>query len=89
MPEVFAIAQNYPNPFNPTTRIKYQLPKESYVLIKLYDMLGAEVAELVNQQQEEGYYELEMDASNLPSGTYIYKITAGNFTDSKKLMLVK
>jgi hypothetical protein len=89
LPEVYAIGQNYPNPFNPTTRIKYQLPKNSFVTISIYDMLGREVAILVNEEQEAGYYEFSFDGSQLSSGTYIYKITAGDFTDSKKLLLVK
>jgi fibronectin type 3 domain-containing protein len=89
LPEVYAISQNYPNPFNPTTSIKYQLPKNSFVTISIYDMLGREVANLVNEEQEAGYYEFSFDGSQLSSGTYIYKITAGDFTDSKKLLLVK
>jgi len=88
-PKVFSLGQNYPNPFNPTTRIKYQLPKESNVVIKLYDMLAREIVVLVNEEQEAGYYELTIDGSQLSSGTYIYKITAGEFSDSKKLLLVK
>lgn len=88
-PNIFHLSQNYPNPFNPTTSIKYQLPRESHVTIKLYDMLGREVAELVNKQQAAGYYEFSFDGSQLSSGTYIYKITAGDFTDTKKMQLVK
>lgn len=89
IPTHFRLYQNYPNPFNPTTIIKYQLPEESHVVITLYDMLGREVAELVNKQQAAGYYEFSFDGSELSSGMYIYKITAGSFTDSKKLLLVK
>ncbi len=88
-PTDYIIAQNYPNPFNPTTVIKYQLPEAVNVTIKLYDMLGREVKEFINDTQEAGYYELTIDGSDLSSGTYIYRITAGEFTDSKKLLLLK
>jgi len=89
IPKDYFITQNYPNPFNPTTVIKYQLPKAVNVTIKLYDMLGREVKEFINHTQEAGYYELTIDGSDLSSGTYIYRITAGDFTDSKKLLLIK
>jgi len=88
-PTDYFISQNYPNPFNPTTVIKYQLPKAVNVTIKLYDMLGREVKEFINDSQEAGYYELTIDGSDLSSGTYIYRITAGDFVDSKKLILLK
>lgn len=89
LPDVYAISQNYPNPFNPSTVIKYQLPEAVNVTIKLYDMLGREVKEFINHTQEAGYYELNFDGSDLSSGTYIYRITAGDFVDSKKLILLK
>jgi|GEM_PF-2163226 len=89
LPSSTKLFQNYPNPFNPVTKIKYQLSKASYVTIKLYDMLGREVKELINDTQEAGYYELNFDGSGLSSGTYIYRITAGDFVDSKKLILLK
>lgn len=89
IPKDYFITQNYPNPFNPTTVIKYQLPKAVNVTIKLYDMLGREVKEFINDTQAAGYYELTFDGSDLSSGTYIYRITAGDFTDSKKLLLLK
>lgn len=85
----YKMYNNYPNPFNPSTVIKYQLPETVNVTIKLYDMLGREVKEFINDTQEAGYYELNFDGSDLSSGTYIYRITAGDFTDSKKLLLVK
>jgi hypothetical protein len=88
-PESFSLMQNYPNPFNPVTTIKYQLPEKSFVSIKVYDVLGKEVASLFNAEQPEGIHEIEFNASELSSGIYIYTISAGNFRDSKKLMLMK
>ena len=81
--------QNYPNPFNPETKIRYQLPTASKVVIKIYNILGSEVMELVNEQKEAGIYEAEFNASNLSSGTYIYKISADNFVQTKKMILLK
>ena len=81
--------QNYPNPFNPTTTIRYQLPKESKVVIKIYNILGAEVMELLNEQKEPGIYEVEFNADSLSSGTYIYRIIADNFVETKKMVLMK
>ncbi len=80
---------NYPNPFNPTTTINYRIPEQSFVSIKVYNMLGEVVALLVNESKDAGNYSLRFDGSDLPSGTYIYRITAGDFTDSKKLLLLK
>jgi photosystem II stability/assembly factor-like uncharacterized protein len=88
-PIQFSLSQNYPNPFNPTTRISYQLPKESKVVLKVYDILGSEVATLVNENQEAGYKELNFDASSLSSGIYIYKIIANDFVSSKKMSVIK
>lgn len=85
----FSLQQNYPNPFNPTTAINYSLAKRSNVLLKVYNMLGQEVATLVNSQQEIGSHSINFDASKLASGLYIYKIQAGNFIQSKKMMLLK
>ncbi len=81
--------RNYPNPFNPTTTIAYQLPKKSHVLLKIYNTLGEEVATLVNEGKEPGYYNVSFNAANLPSGLYLYKLTAGNFTKVGKMMLLK
>lgn len=89
IPTEFALYQNYPNPFNPVTKIRYQLPKASKISIKLYDILGSEVMELVNEQKEAGVYECELNASNLTSGTYIYRIIADQFVQSKKIMHLK
>lgn len=85
----FSLAQNYPNPFNPTTTIQYSIPEDSHVSLKVFDVLGKEVAVLVNQEQKAGIYTSNFDASNLTSGIYFYTLTANNFTATKKLMLVK
>lgn len=85
----FSLDQNYPNPFNPSTKIKYSVAEVSNVSIKVYDMLGKEVANLVNTQKAAGSHEVSFDASNLASGMYVYTITAGNFVSSKKMMLLK
>jgi hypothetical protein len=85
----FVLHQNYPNPFNPTTRIAYSLPQESFVTIKIYDILGNELAVLVNENQPSGPNEINFDGSQLASGTYIYKIQTNNFSDTKKMILSK
>lgn len=85
----FELAQNYPNPFNPSTNIKYSIAERSNVTIKVYDMLGSEVATLVNQVQDAGVHNVVFNASSLASGMYVYTITAGNFTATKKMMLLK
>jgi hypothetical protein len=89
IPDKFALMQNYPNPFNPATKIRYELPEESKVVIKIYNILGSEVMELLNEQKEPGVYEVEFNANNLASGTYIYKISADNFVQTKKMILMK
>lgn len=85
----FSLSQNYPNPFNPTTMIKYQLPANSNVSLKIYDILGQEVKTLVNRNQQAGSYEVRFDASNLASGIYLYSLRAGDFTMTKKMLLLK
>ncbi len=85
----FTLQQNYPNPFNPTTNIRYQIKELSHVTLKVYDVLGKEVNQLVNTVESSGIYEVTFNAANLPSGIYFYKITAGNFSDTKKMFLVK
>ncbi|MEX2604055.1 MAG: T9SS type A sorting domain-containing protein [Gracilimonas sp.] len=88
-PNQFSLNQNYPNPFNPSTVISYQIPKSSDVTLKVFDMLGREVAELVNGRKAAGNYETSFDASNLTSGMYIYRIKAGDFMETRKMMLIK
>lgn len=85
----FSLEQNYPNPFNPTTKISYHIPKNEYVSLKVYDILGKEVAILVNKNQNSGNYNVNFDASSLPSGIYFYKLQAGNYIDTKKMLLMK
>lgn len=89
IPLEYALAQNYPNPFNPSTIISYSIPEAGFVNLKLYDVLGNEIKSLVNAQQEAGKYELIFDASGLASGVYYYRIQSGEFTSTKKLMLMK
>jgi photosystem II stability/assembly factor-like uncharacterized protein len=89
LPTCFALEQNYPNPFNPSTKISYQLPVSSNVTVKVFNLLGEVVRTLVDEQKEAGNYALEFNASHLPSGIYIYKINAGNYTAVKKMILLK
>jgi len=88
-PKAFELLQNSPNPFNPTTSIVYQLANTSDVTLKVYDILGNEVLTLVNEKQEAGKYEVKLDASKLSSGTYIYRLSAGSFIQTKKMILLK
>jgi len=85
----FTLNQNYPNPFNPATTINYSLPQSSFVTLKVYDILGREVASLVNEQKLAGSYQLDFNGSQLASGTYIYRLSAGNFVQVKKMILMK
>lgn len=89
IPNYFSLAQNYPNPFNPTTSIKYSVPTAVNVSLKVYDLLGKEVATLVNEMKQPGFHTADFNASNLASGIYFYRIDAGEFTSVKKMMLVK
>lgn len=89
IPTVYALDQNFPNPFNPTTSINYSIPFSGLVSLKVFNVLGQEVATLVNAQQAAGYYSASFNASSLSSGVYFYKIEAGNYTSVKKMMLLK
>jgi archaellum component FlaG (FlaF/FlaG flagellin family) len=89
MPASFELYQNYPNPFNPTTLIKYQTANITHVTLKVYDLIGSEVAVLVNEVKEPGSYQISFDAKNLASGIYFYKMTAGDFSSVKKMNLLK
>lgn len=89
IPLYFELIQNYPNPFNPTTRIQYQLPVNSKVTLKIYNIQGREIETLVNEFQQAGYKEVQFDASTLSSGVYIYNLTAGNSFSTKKMTVVK
>jgi photosystem II stability/assembly factor-like uncharacterized protein len=89
VPAEFALEQNYPNPFNPATTVKFQIPNSEMVNISIYDISGRKVAEVMNTQLEAGYYSVNFNASVLPSGVYLYRITAGTFNDVKKMTLLK
>ena len=88
-PVSFSLEQNYPNPFNPSTKISYSIPYKSFVSLKVYDQLGTKVAELVQEEKEAGKYEIDFKASNLSSGIYFYKIQAGGFVETNKMILLK
>jgi predicted GH43/DUF377 family glycosyl hydrolase len=89
VPGEYKLFQNYPNPFNPSTIIKYSIPYPSFVTLRVYDILGREVASLVNKREHQGLYEVQFDSNNLASGLYFYRITAGKFVDTKRLMILK
>ena len=79
----------YPNPFNQTTTIKYQIPKMSFVILKVYDVLGNEITTLVNEEKQAGEYEIKFEPKGLQSGIYFYRIGTGNFVETKKMILMK
>ena len=88
-PDKYELNQNFPNPFNPSTRISFQIPGQYFVSLKIYNMLGEEVATLVNEKKSAGKYNVHFNASALPSGVYFYQLSAGNFTQTKKMILLK
>ncbi len=89
LPTGFSLNQNFPNPFNPTTVISYSVPSTLRVTLKIYNVLGKEVMTLVDAEKTAGNYNATFDASNLPSGVYIYRIQAGKFSEAKRMVLVK
>ena len=101
LPEIFELQQNYPNPFNPDTKIRYSIPevmKQNHlslmnVTLKVYDILGKEIVTLVNEEQSSGIYEVEFNnntvSSIIPSGVYVYRLIAGDYSSSKKMLLLK
>lgn len=89
LPTIFKLYNNYPNPFNPFTSIKYDIPRKSYVVISVFDVLGRLVTELLKQEIEPGRYEVNWDGTNYSSGAYFYKLETEHFTDIKKMILVK
>ncbi|MGE5429425.1 MAG: Ig-like domain-containing protein [Syntrophomonadaceae bacterium] len=88
-PSSYALDQNYPNPFNPSTTLSYQIPGNSFVSLKVFDLLGREVATLVNKEQTAGKYKVQFNASNIPSGIYIYMLRTDNYKETKKMVLLK
>ncbi len=89
IPKLYDLSQNYPNPFNPATTINYSIPQTNFVTLKIYDILGREISTLVNQEKLPGNYEVKFDGSKLASGVYFYRLQAGSFSDTKKLLLLK
>jgi len=89
IPDGFVLKQNYPNPFNPSTKIKYSVPQTSQVQIKVFDVLGNEIETLISEEKPTGSYEVQFNASELSSGIYFYKLQAGNFIETKKMLLLK
>jgi hypothetical protein len=89
LPSTYSLAQNYPNPFNPTTIIEYQLPEANHVELKVFDLLGREIATLVSENQEGGYYRVPFRADHLASGVYFYRLHTGFYVDTKKLLLMR
>jgi hypothetical protein len=102
-PDKFELYQNYPNPFNPTTKIKFTIPTSPqsppyqggeakldwFVQLKIYDVLGNKILNIVNEQKTTGSYQIEFNATNLPSGIYFYQLIADNFSDTKKMILLR
>lgn len=88
-PVSYSLKQNYPNPFNPVTKISFSIPKQGFVTLKIYDILGNEVSTLVNENRNAGNYDIEFKGDNLSSGVYYYKLESGGFTDIKKMTLIK
>lgn len=89
IPDAFYLSQNYPNPFNPVTRIQYGIPENSFVTLSVYNMLGQEVAKLVNDYNEAGIHNVTFDGTNLSSGIYLYRINTSDYTEIKKMILTK
>jgi hypothetical protein len=89
VPNTYKLSQNYPNPFNPTTKIDFAIPKNGFVTLKIYDVLGREVRKLVNETKTAGYYSVDFNASEFSSGVYFYKLESNGFSDVKRMMLIK
>ncbi len=88
-PTKFSLQQNYPNPFNPSTSIQYAISSRQFVSLKVYDVLGKEIATLVNEEKSAGSYEIGFNASHLASGIYYYQLRAGDYVETKKMVLMK
>jgi hypothetical protein len=85
----YELSQNYPNPFNPSTTIRFSISESSFINLSIYNSLGEKIEELVNEVKESGIHTIEFNAEDLPSGTYIYRINANNYTQTKKMILLK
>jgi hypothetical protein len=89
VPDRFSLSQNYPNPFNPSTKIKFQIPKKGFVKLTVFNVLGKDIQVLVSRELSPGIYEVDFVGSDLPSGVYYYKLETEEFTQSKKMVLIK
>jgi len=89
IPEAYSLEQNFPNPFNPATTIRFNLPEQTYVSLKIYNSIGQEVSTLINRVVSSGTHEINFDASGLSSGIYFYQIQTQSFTSTKKMILMK
>lgn len=89
IPESFALSQDYPNPFNPATMIRFSIPKNSFVSLKVYDITGKEIRNLKNENLTAGNYEADFDGSGITSGVYFYRLQTNDFTDTKRMTLIK
>ena len=89
LPTEFALEQNYPNPFNPSTTIRYSLPENDAVKLVVYDIVGKEVATLINDRQQPGKYEINFDAQHLQSGTYFFRLSTSQHSAIRKMLLIK
>jgi hypothetical protein len=89
VPEGYGLEQNYPNPFNQSSNIKFKVASSKFIKLVVYDLLGREIKTLVNEALQAGLYSVRFDAGDLPSGIYFYRLTAGDFSETKKLILLK
>jgi hypothetical protein len=89
LPSEYCLNQNFPNPFNPRTNISFLLPKSGNVSLKIFNIVGQDIATLVNEKMDVGSFNIDFDASNLNSGIYFYRLVAGKFTETKKMILLK
>jgi len=89
IPDGYSLGQNYPNPFNPSTTFTFSLPQSGQVVLKVFNLIGQEVATVLNEKRNAGNHEVSFDASKLPSGMYFYSLSSGGFASSKKMLLIK
>ncbi len=89
MPEQFSLVQNFPNPFNPSTVIRFSIPQQDHVTLRVFDVLGKEVAKIIDEQKPAGSYEISFDGSEFSSGVYFYQLLCGKYSSVKKMILNK